>query len=423
MRMKKRRIWLLTAAVCMIILSAAALLVIPRVILVSALAETGEALTQRFEGDPLRILLRALDPEGKYTLSGSLELTGSYPEALDLEGVLEADLKGHRFWAGGTASASDKTLDFALYMDPGCLAVSSRQLTEGNYYGITYDSFSEDIRRIPLLNVFISDAVFARWEESLQTLREQILREYPLPQLPELPEDMHQTLTAALLTLPYTAENRTLTENDETLVCRALTYSLKAEELKEAFPQLQQETAAAITFYLNRSRMAAVQCLITSGGETNCWFVKLGQNPKTEPLVLQYTGRSGDITTIVTDTQKTENRYRESWEITAKGEKYSLFYDREQESGKMLLRINDALEACEVFLTETDQGISFRSSQLEKLLQTDEKGSWRPASCELNLEKGSGIAVPAYKNLDQWSLEDFLILAEGIGTWIGLRFN
>ena len=419
--MRKRITHLLIPALSVLILSVAAIFLLPKVFLIRELSKTIPAVAEQFNEDPAWILFRALDPEGKYRISGSMELTGSFPEVTNLEGTVETDLSQHRFRAEGAVSVSGKELELSLYLDPEYLAVASRQLTDENYYGITYNTFPEDIRSIPLLNVFITDAVFARWEKSLQTLQEQTSREYPMPYLPQLPDNLQQTLMICLLTLPCRTENQILTVNGETQRCRTLTYTLEEKQLQKVFPQLNPGTSVSFVFCLLRNHLAGIQCLITAEGKTECWFLQSGQNPESDPLTLQYTDDSGNMTTVTADIGETENHT--SWVITEKEKTYQISYIWKKNSDKIQLQFGNDTEFCEVFLNETERGLSFRSSQLDKLFPAVGKGELSTAGCDLILKKSSGIDAPGYKNLNQWSLEDFLILAEGIGTWIGLRFN
>lgn len=421
--MKKRGLRLLITAVSIAILAAATSIMLPKMILYYALKETKEALTDRFTGDPLWIPLKIMNSEGKYTLSGSAELSGSSSSTVRLDGVLETDLTNHRFLAQGNVITSDKALDLSLYMEPEYLAVSSQQLTEGNHYGITYDTFPEDIRSIPLLSIFITDSVFSRWENSIQAIQEWTLREYPGFSLLDLPEKMFKNLSLGLLALPCTADTQTLTINGKPTVCKALTYNLNENQTKEVFPQARQGTNVSLSFCLNGCQLAAVQWQSCYNRENECWTLYLGQDPRHKTLTLQYTDQSGNLTTIAVDTQKSEDLYQEYWEITQKGETYRISYDWEKEVGKLTLSLSDDPEDCEIFLKETEHGVLIRCGQPEKLFPEKKKGRWHPLSCDLTVTGGSVIAAPVYKNLNQWSLEDFLLLAEGIGLWIGLRFN
>ena len=156
------------------------LIVAPKAVLTGAVRVAVSQLEERFEDDPLRILLNTLDAEGKYT--ADIQLNSEHPSAGSVSYDMSVQTHGQnkQIFAEGLINADDVQLNISCYLDTAFMAISSDELVDGRFYGITYDTFSQDIRSIPLLDFFVSDKKLAQWEASVKDIQEQICQQKPM---------------------------------------------------------------------------------------------------------------------------------------------------------------------------------------------------------------------------------------------------
>ena len=97
--------------------------------------------------------------------------------------------------------------------------------------------------------------------------------------------------------------------------------------------------------------------------------------------------------------------------------------DRMQVIGRVETSFNEG-EATPLNFTGTEEGIRIESSNFVPLFRylypEQEKQLHNTVSGTVTFSRGNAISVPQYKNLSEWSLDDFLALLENIGSLIGI---
>ena len=147
----KRKIWIWIGAVIAVILLGLSLYgariwIFPRLVLSRSMNSAFTQLEARFEKSPIHLIRDIYDPDGYYLADLQLETdaAGLGPVRYDMD--LQTQPAPLRISGDGTVVTGGKALDLELYLDGNFAAVSSESLVGGNYYGIAYDSFSQDIR-------------------------------------------------------------------------------------------------------------------------------------------------------------------------------------------------------------------------------------------------------------------------------------
>lgn len=409
--------------------------VAPKAVLTSALNDLFSQLEQRFQNDPLLIVAGSLDPEGKYTIDIELETEKELlgPVAYDMK--VRTDGTTHQLFADGTASTSSKAVDFSLYLDTNFMAVSSEDLVKGQYYGITYDTFAADIRKIPLLNILISDSLLQKWEASVQEIQANMRRTYALPSIPETSSGDVRKALLGIAALPCKTQTCDIPLDDTTVTGYQLDFSVSGQQMEQLLlliddsPETGNGTAV-VSFYLFEQSVVQIVLRYEAAESVLQYSLDLGLHPMDNLLTLQGTqSKDGqdDIWILAVETQQGENRYTETWNIR-KGSStpVSVAYDWNPLSGDLTLKTSMSAEPCSLNMTETENGFRLATDNLSCLMralsldgqsaQKDDK-----VSCDMAVRKGSEIVTPAYKNLDQWSMEDFLVLLNGVGSLLGIR--
>lgn len=434
----KRKWWiipvvLVLAAVLLlgIFWDAAAVHLAPKAVLTATLTNTFARLEHRFAGSPLLILGRGLNADGKNTIQLSLDTTDDLLGDMAYRMNIQTDGIAGAAFAEGTVTTKGNILDLSLYMDGEFAAISSDSLLEGNYYGITYDTFSEDIRKNQLLAFMLGEKTIVEWEESVADLQVQMNRSYTMPEISQ--NDISMAMVG-ILALKAQVEQETLNLNGNELECFAVRFHAEGSEIKAAAEHAQVELPFAInedskltaSFYIYEDLV--VQARLTVTGPEGCELVlTLGDEPEGDDLTLKaviHHSNSTQSYEAVVHTTSDESIYSERLRLskTENGEQESteIYYDYTPASGEAKLR-RDGREV-ELILTAAEEGFNLQTKDFEGLasiLTGDEDDGNSPAT--ITVTKESDISVPKYKNFDQWSMEDLLTLLGGIGSLFGLK--
>lgn len=402
----------------------------PQTVLMSALKETFRTLEDRFEGEPMLLLAKNIDSEGRYTADLEMDTSCLLLGDTTYDMSVQIDLPSRQILAEGVIGNAGKELALSLYLDQNFLAVSSQELLQGNYYGITYETFSEDIRSIPMLSFLIPEATLQEWTDSIQGVQEQMNREYTIPELPEISESDLQKAILGVLAFPCKVTQENVTMNGADLACHKLTYSASGATVFEILGTIMdtQETSegtVSASFYLCEKKLVRVDFDGAAGKNQVTYSLLLGTDALTDPLTLQTVQTENgnrEETTVNVETQRRAQVLCQKWSICQTEKQTNLSYRWNPETGDMELLLDSMQEPVTLNLTETETGFRIVTEDFAELLNAldSEKKDREAISCTMTLQKGASIEAPAYKNLDQWSLEDLLTLLGGIGSLLGL---
>lgn len=441
-RNHKRRKWILFPTLLILTLvvvhhwDAIVLRVAPKAILGSSLNQVFEQLEKRFQENPLRILINTLDEESNYTADISMVTDNALLGTIAYDMKLQTSGTLHRIQAEGTATTATNLLDLKLYLDDRFLAVASQDLLNGKYYGITYDTFSKDIRSIPFLNFLVSDRVLEQWDTNIRMIQEQMKRSYVLPSLPKFSDEDLRKLLLGVLAWPCDVQEEFIHVPwaTEGVTCQAVHYQANGADvlsiLKEAagIPFDENATAEAV-FYLNENTLIKLKLIYRYEGSTMTASVDFGKNPMSDVLFVQIQDQD-EIELqeyfITVDTEKSEGRYTETWKIAHADDEGSIYrYDWSPVTGEMRLSGEDT-ETAYLNFAEIEQGFRIETEDLSALLGEFTKEpviDISPGICTISVKKGSNTTLPPYQNLDQWSLDDLVILVSGIGSLFGIHIG
>lgn len=403
----------------------------PRAVLTKALSTAVSQLDERFQNSPLHGIADVYDREGKYTAAMSLDTTSDLLGNVSYDMTVQTDAAGHQMSADGVIGFSGRELALSLYLNGEHVAVSSAELLNGNYYGITYDTLSADLDSFPLVKHLIPTATMEKWEASLADIQTLMNRSY---EAPEVSKEDFRTLLVGLLAMKCQVEKVEHPVNGDQVSCYMLTYGANGEEMKELLGYvLDTEGAgtaeASASFYLYENRLIEV-VLDGSAGENHVRYIlTLGEDPAADDLALKASRTENGVTSdlyLNISTQHSGSHYAETLTISRNNaEAKTISYDWDTVTGDMTLNYNHAMPI-RLNLTDTETGIRIVTddfAQLLHILLEREGETSKNISCTMTLSKGSSITEPAVKNLDQWSMEDLLTLLGGIGSLIGFSWN
>lgn len=404
----------------------------PKAALTEALANTSEELSIRFRGSPIHVLSRGFD----MSLNNRVHLDMTRQEALlgpvHYDMTLQTQLSPRRILAQGTASTEDRVLDLGLYLDDEFAAITSEGLLAGGYYGITYETFSRDIRKSPMLAFLIGEDTISQWETDVESLRETMGKTLELPEISR--EDIKMAMMGLLALRPeVTKETVDLSRGPRE--CFRLRFQVEGELIRKAAEManmslpvaLEADDVLTADFYLAEDY--AVCCDLQLHGSQSIQLSLTGDTaPLTDELQLKFAKKpvveNTDYLRFYLNTVSSDQLYTEELTIQTSLQRNLLRYSWNRETGEGQLsrtRLENTYGAT-LNLQTTEDGFRIQTSDLDALLAVLGEGEDKadtPAT--LTVSRGTDFATPAYKNLDSWSMEDILILLGGLGGLLGLN--
>lgn len=424
----KRR-WLLVPL--MIVVIVAALIVwrwedvdmqiAPKAVLSDALTEVYGKLQERSQGSPVWILLSGYDESGRNTLELDLTTTDSLLGVIDYDMSVQTNLPENRVSGVGTVTTGGSALDVSIYLDSNFMALTSDDLLDSGYYGITYDTFSEDIRSFGLLKLLIPNTAINSWDASIRSIQSFMSRSYALPQIPDITQEDIRLLMLAILALPCDKSEELITVNGSELTCTKLLYEASGAQVAEVLPYLLQggsyaDGSISAAFYLWEEALVMAEVKGISGEDWAQYAAVLGQDAAADDLTVRAewteNGASRSLDLLIAT-----SREGECLSETVQLNDTVISYDWYNATGDMTLRLANK-NPIQLKLTEGENGFRIETRDIFELLgiQTE-----KTADCAMLVQKGSDVITPEYKNMDQWSFDDLLVLLRGIGAIIGLN--
>jgi len=420
----------------------------PKVVLSRALEEAFSALSFRFSGSPMPVLMQALDFQGRQNVDFHLDTSS------DLAGIIRYDMdirtQGNpaRLDASGSVTTGGRKLDLSLFVNDSFAAVSSQELVEGKYYGITYDTFSQDIRSNAMLTYLIGGDTISDWENSVVSIRKVMSRSYTIPEL--TPEDIRAALYG-IITMESQVETREMTLGDQVQKIHIVRFSVTGQEiadltqgyadklsgeLQNLIQELREDPNASVAaeFYLLKGKIIRLKGELIRSESSRSILAEPGEHPESGPVSFSVmTNSQGEHSefNISSNVTAGEGPYQErlSLNLSKNGirQEIILDYSCDSENGDLKLALTQEGKKYDLRmrLFPTEKGFRLQTNDFYTLLEVfTGKDREKSGICTLDFSKGSGVSeVPGYRNFTQWSMEDMLTLLSGFGSLLGLKIG
>lgn len=425
-----RKKWILGA---LIILLAAAVAVFvfwdtltvifaPKLVLSAAVSDGLEKLENRFDDSPLWILAEGVDEEGRNTTQMSLSTTDSLLGTINYDMTIFSDWTRNQILAQGTVSPENSDLNLSVYLDREFAAITSAELLQGGWYGITYDTFSEDLQSIPLVSLLVPDNTVSQWEEDVSALQTFMNQSHKLPELPELSQEDVRALLLGILGLKSSVQRENCNINGQDLACWRISYHAEGKKVENLLSYIiEGDTSGGElngVFYLYENTLVKLLLGGRAGEQGITCSLVLGLDASKDPLQFEMVNNNGeDVTNLDAMIQAAGDGNERTGSIQLNNSTVS--YTWNSDSGDLLLTLPTTGDI-RMTLSPAENGFQIITNDLSKILGSD---SNTIGECVMTVGKGADIAVPEYKNLDTWSMNDLLVLLGGIGSMIGLTDN
>lgn len=437
--MKKK--WLLplltvlfAAAMVMVVFwDAIVIYIAPKSVLTTALSGAMDDLQTRYENSPVSMFAEHIAPDGQYTAKMDLDMDNEMLGPVSCQMTVQADTVNNQFAAEGVAYTDQYDLDMRLYLDRDFMSISSEDLLGGHDYGITYDTFPEDIRSIPLASVLIGERTLSEWDASIASIQSEMNRSYRLPEAPEISTEDIQRAMLAVMLLPSHVEQVEMPVWGIYESCYRVSYSAKGDQVAQVLGYLMDigdgaDAQVHASFYLHKKELVMMQLNGEAGGNSiQCALEFMLDSPTSRTL--RYAVQEGNAEQgfcLRHEAQSSNGYMNESWTLYpnfgAEGEGQELRYRWEPVMGELVVYLQPAVT---LNIFETDEGLNIQTDHFHWLMDaisgTEPDLEAKPVSCNLILQKGAQITTPTYKNISQWAIEDLFVLLGSIGGLLGIR--
>lgn len=434
MALKNRKLWLipagllLTAAIFALIFWQTLIVYIaPRMVLAGALKARVSQLQSRFSSGPISVLASGVDPEGKNQIDLQLDTYNDLAGAVRYEMQVQLEQNPRRLLADGKAIFKSAEMDLSLYLDSTFAAVSSQGILGGNYYGLTYDSFSEDIRSNKLAALLIGEKTLSSWETTVRTLQD--VMEKDTPKLPDISGIDAEALIMGVLALDVDVERVRIDLNSEDAVYQVISFETSGTEIASVLKllgiSLSSMPAAGEeiewSFWLKDRKLCKLEIDTDIRSLDIYWGTAAVSFLPEDDIYIEFFDGT-DFKTCKVHTEQRDGLYRETFTYTG-AEKIQISYDWAASTGDLKLSVDTKGETRTVALklAATENGFTVETEDfgaLMRLLTGAPDTADNP--CSMTVRKGSDFETPAYKNFIDWSVEDLLTLLSGFGHLLGL---
>lgn len=425
----------------------------PKAVLTTAISNTIDELKTRMEGSPLPMLAGTIDQNGQNTIVMDLQTSDELLGDVSYDMTLRTDASNQKISADGTVTAKGTTLDLSVYLDTDFAALTSQSLLKGSFYGITYDSFSEDIRGNKILPFLIGEQRISEWEASVSGLQDD-MEQMQVIKIPQISEKDLQTLALGIIALKADVSCEDQVLNGERVRVHKISFSADGSDLTAAMDYLLQEgilkdntmiagfadrlkadpdTQLFASFWVYEGSVLKAVCEIGAGEkDRDLLELAMGADAAVDPLTFRIISNSGETLSVSSHAAYDTDRYSEHLEIEktsgAEQKQWVVDYDWNRSSGDALLVLKNAAaeSRIDVNFVSTDTGFRLQTDKFEAIMDflDPKEGEPRTQSrCTMSVSKGTDVETPEYKNLNRWSMEDLLILLGGIGSLFGLNLE
>lgn len=397
----------------------------PKTVLTAALTDTYAALERRFANSPLILIGGTVDLESGNTIDLKLDTVSDQMGSVQYDMQIQAEWSPRRILAQGQAAVQEKTVDLSVYLDGDFAALSSSGILQGNYYGLTYDTFPEDIRSNKLLSFVIGDNMLGEWESQIQKLQTFMETSWEMPSISE--EDLHSILVG-ILTLKAEVDRESRIQNGREEAYYVISFETTGAEIQSGLNYLNAELPVAldakdevdISFWLQENSVVKIEV----EAEDIQLDLDLGTAAESGDMLLRYEN-AGEMWSVTVSTQQDASLYQET--ITVSGaEPARVSYAWDLLSHDLSLQIGREGEGDTISanLSKTENGFRVETGDFEALMHvllgTEDSAD---SPCVMTVSKGTSFATPEYKNFSDWSLDDLATLLAGVGSLFGLQIG
>lgn len=385
----------------------------PQAALHAAIKTTAAQLEMRFADTPCAGILEIINTEGQYEAEFSLAAEDAPVDSW--VGKIYIDGSNKRLRSEGDVVYKGKEISGSIYADSDAIAYCADKNSNDGFLGVTFRSFSEDIQKMDIMNIFLSDQTLQTIELGLQQIKQVVNTDFfPIP-APLTEQDNLQKIFLAMMTFPCDTTRTTVALDGNAVNCLEISFTL---DPRAAGNYIQDPSV--IKFYLNNGQLIKMQLQSLAEGENALFSVVLGKDPQKNTIRISYKEIDIEINREDCNGEHTESAMVSGLSdhvycITSNAATgmIHVYPDEPQKQNRLM----------DFHFTRLGKAMQVQSSDYSELFQLifpemfDENGAYS-ISGSIVLAKGAAVPKQSYKNLDQWTAEDLLVIFQNLGVFL-----
>lgn len=382
----------------------------PKLVLYSALNHSFVCLEERWEKHPMNLFSQILGGDGEYSAEIDLYAPDLVCGFSGVSGNVDMDYDNKQIKLMGSTISDDDCCNVGFYLDREMAAFHSEKLDSDLFYAVAYDTFSEDIRNIPLVSLFSDMPIFVQWESALQAMKAAMNITAPHNYNLNIPIQSIREFLKVFLLLPCKIERSDSWLNTGFSCCK-ITYSLddRTSVMLEKFGIGLKDVleGGKVSFILHRNHLVQVHAEAEINREIYMVTLMTTENPAFGKAQLSISGNTTDAVAVTVSSNQGKQVLSEIWEVSFEGRTVYASISYSGSCSYVTLCSEDKKTAFTI--RSTDSGICFSTTDLMGLfsLLKPEKIYDKSISCSAIVRKGERIAVPKFKYLREWTLDEF----------------
>ncbi len=229
-----------------------AMLVAPKLVLVSALSNTGEALAGRGVGGPLDLLTHKLDSEHPISTEFEYAYSGPYTNDVQMDLTILSDGPGKQWSINGSIAAGNILFsdahDISIYGNKDFLAFSSDLLKQEAYYGVEYGGFRQQLEDSIFTEAEDPDPETVTQIEAVLELM-QLLTDTTSEDYDQILEPYRALIKDFILDMDCETGGENLTLGSKDYSCRTVTLKVTEKDVSELLTQFTHKLSKDAAIY------------------------------------------------------------------------------------------------------------------------------------------------------------------------------
>lgn len=421
-------------------------------------------MLKRGEGSPAAVLAKTNEILKDGTLELDFGINDRNIGKVQSNVLINSKSSNKQLSVAASMNNGEKRTTFDMYVDPDCVALRSNPISKNVYYGLTFDTFPEDLRNSGFGKMLTEDQML-QCDNIVDALDESINQTMDYQQLLE---PYIELLLRYTDTLEPETGSEILSLDGKQCHCDTLTFQLEQSELaeliKDLVNQMEQDehlraliaTAAigdGLDFTTLRERLVDLNCSIDMKGDL-CFYVyhsqlaaimfdveyahrdtkndaglnimlSFGKKPGQSDILCDIDIREGEAFTELSITSSVENKASGYLNILSfqKGADTGFIINNywDRRNGDWSIRIKSNLSGIHheydisANLIETNSGFVLSAYDIHSLFDLGETDFEPYESCiNLRVMSGATIRKPKYTNLDKISVRNIMDIVNSL---------
>lgn len=409
----------------------------PRLTLSGAVERGAARLWEEYALSPVYMLSKLLEKDGNYTLG--LKLMQTDPALGEVQYDLKAAVQDspRRISADGFLTLAGRELDFSVYLDEEEAAFSSTVLLKDRWYGFCFDTIARDVRGNPALSYLLGEDSLRELEGYAALAKSRVGN--PLPRIPAVRREDFQNLGMGILLLDLEIQPDAVVIQGRRHRAFRLSSVITVEDMEAAVVSSGERIPGwAVTFaqWLRQEKASVLELEFVMADGSLHSFSACARTDSTayraevilgaEKTAVTVCGQEKDRSFSVSlgpeeESSEYTHQIRVSGTDGGGNKEISAGFRWDATTGNLWLRLTDGNRTGHAHILLNSNILRLEAADTDPLLEILTGEGHGLGKCILTLMPGAQTGKPDYREFTEWSMDDLLLLMEGIGAFLGIQ--